>query len=87
MCVCLSAGAAGAAGAGQVRVCFGTERFAARAVWSAVISREEAETLKVTVAAPLVPVNVTDAETQSLLLTSVFASQNPASFILGLYHG
>lgn len=75
MCVCLRAAATGA---GQVRVCFGTERFAARAVWSAVISREQAEALKVTIAAPLMPVNVTDAETQSLLLMYVAASQNSA---------
>lgn len=70
VCVCLRAGAAGA---GQVGVCSATERFAARAVWSAAISRERAETLKVTIAAPLVPVNVTDAGTQSLLLMSVIA--------------
>lgn len=53
---------------------FSTERFAARAVWSAVISRKEAEMLKVTIAAPLMPVNVTEAGTQSLLQMYVFAS-------------
>lgn len=46
---------------------FSTKRIAAGAVWSAVISCREAETLKVTTAAPLMPVNVTEARTQSLL--------------------
>lgn len=55
---------------------FGTKRIAAGAVWSAVISCEEAETLKVTTAAPLMPVNVTEARAQSLLGIYVFASGN-----------
>lgn len=55
---------------------FGTKRIAEGAVWSAVISCKEAETLKVTTAAPLMPVNVTEARTQSLLQIPVFASRN-----------
>lgn len=61
-------------GAGQGM--FSTERFAARAVWSAVISCEEAEMLKVTLALRLMPVNVTEAGTQSLLQMYVFAVWN-----------
>ena len=52
---------------------FSTKRIAAGAVWSAVISWRAAETLKVTTAAPLMPVNVTEARTRSLLRICVFA--------------
>lgn len=55
---------------------FSTKRIAARAVWSAVISCKETETLNVTAAAPLMPVNVTEARTQSLVEIFVFASRN-----------
>lgn len=55
---------------------FSTERFAARALWSAVISCEEAEMLKVTIVVPLMPVNVTEAGTQSLLQMYVFVVWN-----------
>lgn len=41
---------------------FSTKRIAAGAVWSAVISWRAAETLKVTTAAPLMPVNVTEVQ-------------------------
>lgn len=41
-----------------------------------MISCEEAEMLKVTIAAPLMPVNVTEAGTQSLLQMYVFAAWN-----------
>lgn len=53
-----------------------TKRIAAGAVWSAVISCKEAEILKVTTAAPLMSVNVTEARTQSLQEICVFASGN-----------
>ena len=52
---------------------FSTKRIAVGAVWSAVISWRAAETLKVTTAAPLMPVNVTEARTRSLLRICVFA--------------
>lgn len=55
---------------------FSTQRFAAGAVWSVVISCEEAEMLKVTPAPPLMPVNVTEAGTESLLQMCVFAAWN-----------
>lgn len=47
---------------------FSTKQIAVGAVWSVVISRREAETLKVTTVAPLMPVNVTEARTQSFSL-------------------
>lgn len=43
------------------RPLFSAERIASGAVWSAVISNKDAETLKVTIALPLRPVNVTQA--------------------------
>lgn len=52
---------------GATQGVFSTERIAAGAVWSAVISSKDAETLKVTTALPLMPVNVTEAGAQSLL--------------------
>lgn len=55
---------------------FSTEQIAVGAVWSAVISCRESETLKVTTAAPLMPVNVTEARTQSLNKIYVFAPGN-----------
>lgn len=48
-----------------VQSTFSTEQIAVGAVWSAVISCREPETLKVTTEALLMPVNVTEARTQS----------------------
>lgn len=69
VCVCLYCCRA-------VQGTFSTKQIAAGAVWSAVISCRGAETLKVTTAAPLMPVNVTEARTRSLLWMYVFASGN-----------
>lgn len=59
VCVCVFIGA------GQFSLAL--SKLQLGAVWSAVISCREAETLKVTTAAPLMPVNVTEARTQSFL--------------------
>lgn len=54
VCACLSA-------VRWPRPLFSAERLASGAVWSAVISNKDAETLKVTKALSLMPVNVTEA--------------------------
>lgn len=59
MCECLVCASLSAAR--RPRLLFSAERIASGAVWSAVISNNDAETLKVTTALLLMPVNVTEA--------------------------
>lgn len=57
MCECLVCASLSAVR--RPRPLFSAEQIASGAVWSAVISTKDAETLKVTIALPLMPVNVT----------------------------